>query len=278
MSGIIFFRTKMLASMVNFYQNKLDMELWLDQGVCKILKKGNLLIGFHEQPEADYEGLITFFFKTQEEVEKMYDSLSAISFKKPQENPKFNIFHFFAKDPEGRMLEFQTFMHPLKPYLDGEELLVTRRSIRKFQDTPVPRELIEQIMQTCKYSPTARNSQGYYFVLTENKDKIKELSGLREGSTLPIANAPIAVAICVDTDKTKRICEDGSIAAYHFILAAETYGLGTCWIGGMDMNRTKELFEVPQNHYIACVTPLGYPDEFKNIPERRSTDEFYKFI
>lgn len=114
--GIVFYATEQLDSVADFYLNKVGCELWLDQGACKILKHGNMLFGFCKSDHVDKESVITFFYPQKEKVDEMYQKLEGIAEEKPKMNPKFNIYHFYAKDPEGRSIEFQYFDHELKDY------------------------------------------------------------------------------------------------------------------------------------------------------------------
>ena len=132
MSGLIFFRTRMYDEVVDYYQNTIGMKKWLEQGGCTILQKGNLLLGFCDRDEADTSGMITFFFENTSSVDDYYSLFKTSAIDKPKENPDYRIYHFFTKDPEGRMVEFQTFLHPVGSYRDGSELLINRRSIRKY--------------------------------------------------------------------------------------------------------------------------------------------------
>ncbi len=110
MNGIIFFQTNKLENIINFYINKIGCELWLDQGDCKILKHGNMLLGFCERSEVDTNGIITFFYDNKEDVDSMYELLKECATDKPKVNLKYNIYNFFARDPENRKIEFQLFM------------------------------------------------------------------------------------------------------------------------------------------------------------------------
>lgn len=278
MSGIIFYKTKKLADTVKFYCELTDSEVWLNQGKCIILKHDNLLFGFCEGEKADTEGILTFFYNSQDSVDVIFEKLKDTATTKPKLNDKFNIYHFFATDPEGRTLEFQCFNHSLAPYMSTDTSLVTRRSIRRYKNIEIEAEVLAKIFELCRYAPTARNSEGYYYLVIKNQNVITTLGNVREGASKPIANARMAVAICVDTTKTKRFYEDGSIAAYHFILAAYQFGLGTCWIADMNRNEVKKLLQVPEEHYIACITPVGYPDEGKNIPDRRKAKDIFNII
>ena len=100
-----------------------------------ILQHGNLLLGFCEKDHSDTSGMVTFFFSTKEEVNQHYEILKDIATSQPKENPKYNIYHFFAKDPEGRNVEFQSFLHQVQPFETSMETLVQRRSIREFTES-----------------------------------------------------------------------------------------------------------------------------------------------
>ncbi len=164
-----------------------------------------------------------------------------------------------------------------KEVLNGKELLMKRRSIREFKDKEIPKDVLREVFELSRYAPTASNSQAYYFVIVTDKKTLEELANVRGGSA-PIARAPMAVAICADPDKTSRPMEDGCIATYHFMLAARFYGLGTCWIADMNRENVKQILNVPQNHLITTVTPLGYPVKEPAAPERKSKEEFIKYL
>ncbi|MHA1137158.1 MAG: VOC family protein [Candidatus Thorarchaeota archaeon] len=115
MAGIIFFGTTMLQNIVNFYVNEAGMHIWLEQAECIILNHGNFLLGFCERDVAETEGCLTLFYPSKEDVDVMYDQLKQISTSEPAVNERYQIYNFFTKDPEGRTLEFQAFLHPIEP-------------------------------------------------------------------------------------------------------------------------------------------------------------------
>ena len=114
--GIVFFRTNHLSALEDFYLHEIGCELWLDQGACKIFQHGNMLFGFCKSEEVDQEGTITFFYPEREQVDRMYEKFKDIALDPPKMNEQFNIYNFYARDPEGHLIEFQTFNHELKPY------------------------------------------------------------------------------------------------------------------------------------------------------------------
>lgn len=113
MAGIVFLKTAAFERVREFYLDRVGMTVWLEQPDIVILRHGNMLIGFHRQPEPDLAGLITFFYDRQEEVDEMYDRLRDIACAGPKENPRYRIYHFYTQDPEGRSIEFQQFLHPV---------------------------------------------------------------------------------------------------------------------------------------------------------------------
>ncbi|USZ72959.1 VOC family protein [Natronosalvus halobius] len=111
MSGIVFFGTESLEPIVDFYVEDIGAERWLKQPDCTILTYDNLLLGFCARESAETDGTITFVFDTANEVDAMYDRLAGRALGEPVENDRYRIYQFFAEDPEGRTLEFQTFRH-----------------------------------------------------------------------------------------------------------------------------------------------------------------------
>lgn len=114
MAGIVFLKTQHLERVTAFYREQVGMRLWLEQPEIRILAHGNLLLGFHAQPEADIQGMFTFFFRTAGEVDAMYERLREFATTAPKTNERYRIYHFFARDPEGRAVEFQAFLHPVE--------------------------------------------------------------------------------------------------------------------------------------------------------------------
>jgi hypothetical protein len=118
MGGIVFLKTKSLEIVRDFYISRTGMSIWLNQGKCVILRNGNLLLGLCQANEAETSGMITFFYQTKAEVNAMYEGFKESATHFPAVEDEFRIYQFFANDPEGRMLEFQTFLHALPSPLE----------------------------------------------------------------------------------------------------------------------------------------------------------------
>jgi hypothetical protein len=113
MSGIVFFGTTARERMVQFYTNVVGADVWLEQPSCTICKHGNLLFGFCDSDDADTEGVLTFFYDSKGDVDEMYEIVKDRAHDAPVVNEEFDIYQFFADDPDGRTMEFQTFLHDL---------------------------------------------------------------------------------------------------------------------------------------------------------------------
>ena len=115
MAGIIFFTTRDLETIKDFYLNEVGAKAWLSQPDIEILAHDNFIFGFHLQNSVSKDVMLTFFYRTNDEVDVMYQRLKDIATSAPKVSTKYNIYHFFAKDPEGRSIEFQHFLHDVPP-------------------------------------------------------------------------------------------------------------------------------------------------------------------
>ena len=116
MGGIVFLRTAQFEVVKTFYLERVGMAVWLEQPDICILQHGSFLVGLHDQSEVDLSGVLTFVYDTREEVDAMYAKLSDIATTQLKENTKYKIYNFYAKDPEGRTIECQCFLHPLPDF------------------------------------------------------------------------------------------------------------------------------------------------------------------
>ncbi len=110
MSGIFFLSTRRLDEIVEFYTTRLELNIWIEQEDCTILRQDNLILGFCQRETADTGGIITFWYGSNKEVDDEYAKLADVAEGPPEVNEKYRIYHFFFRDPEGRMLEVQRFL------------------------------------------------------------------------------------------------------------------------------------------------------------------------
>ncbi len=113
--------------------------------------------------------------------------------------------------------------------MDAILALKTRRSVRSFENRPVAREIIEDIIDCGRLAPSAVNVQPWEFVVvTEPRLKQRIAETTDHGRFL--AEAPVCVVVLCR--ETKYYLEDGSAATENILVAARAHGLGSCWIAG----------------------------------------------
>lgn len=114
---ITFFSTHDLSISTEFYEQKLGLELWLDQGICRIYTvNGSGYLGLCQAserltPSADKKSSVIFTLVTQQ-VDEWFEYLKerGIEFEKPPAlNENYNIYHCFFRDPDGYLIEIQRF-------------------------------------------------------------------------------------------------------------------------------------------------------------------------
>ncbi|MDZ7702656.1 MAG: VOC family protein [Halobacteriales archaeon] len=115
MTGITFFGSRALEAVVAFYVDRLGAEVWLEQPDCTVLKYDNQLLGFCARDDAETDGTLTFVVDDREAVDALHDALADVARGEPVENERYEIYQFFADDPEGRTVEVQAFLHETEP-------------------------------------------------------------------------------------------------------------------------------------------------------------------
>jgi hypothetical protein len=118
MSGIVFFASEAHDDVLEFYTDRLGADVWLEQPDCTILRYDNQLFGFCDREDAETDGILTFVVEDRAAVDAVHDDLADVAREDPHENERYDIYQFFADDPDGRTAEFQTFLHDLPG--DGE--------------------------------------------------------------------------------------------------------------------------------------------------------------
>ena len=162
---------------------------------------------------------------------------------------------------------------------DVLEVIRFRRSIRSFQETPVPGEVIAQVLEAGRLTHTAKNSQEVSFVvLDKERDRIEKMAVRVFRTIKPVADlfSPMAknnkiddnffffrapaVIVILAKDKT-----NGLLAAQNMEFVAEAHGLGVLYSGFFTMaanasRKIKKALGVPKGKKAAMTLVLGYPD------------------
>lgn len=110
------------------------------------------------------------------------------------------------------------------------DLIVKRRSMRKFTDEPVGQDDVVELLKAALMAPSSKRSNCWQFVVVDDKDMLKELSHCKEHGSSFLSEAALAVVVCADPLVSDVWIEDCSVASIMLQLQAEDLGLGSCWI------------------------------------------------
>ena len=136
-----------------------------------------------------------------------------------------------------------------------------------FTDELIDKETVCNLMKAVLMSPSGRRINPWEFVLVEDKSMLKALSQSKEHGAGLLEGAAMAVVVLGDTTKTDVWIEDCSIATIILQLAAEEYGLGSCWVqmrlrkdadGYLAEDNVRRLLDIPAHYAVLSIVGLGH--------------------
>lgn len=172
--------------------------------------------------------------------------------------------------------------------MEYTELINTRESIRNYDpDRPVPKEILEKILNAGRIAPSAHNNQPWKFIVISSPEVLGKVKASYKREWIKDAPQILVLlglrnqAWTREYDGYNSVETDVTIAMTHIILAAENEGVGTCWIMAYNPALLKEALTTDENQIIFGITPLGYPKPgFKkaSIKKRKSLEDIIKFM
>ena len=145
------------------------------------------------------------------------------------------------------------------PAADFWQTLYGRRSIRKFDPAPPPRELVEQVMHAGIWAPSSCNYQMWDLVAVDDPETNRRLGEL----SLQMANAPVNIVVSYGrafSEEAWANIQSASALIQNMSLAAHALGLGTFWITQMgDAEKVRETVGLPYDRLVIAVVALGRP-------------------
>lgn len=159
--------------------------------------------------------------------------------------------------------------------------LLSHRSVRAYLDKPVPDEWLTQIIAAAQSAATSSNLQAWSVIAVRDEARKARMAELADNQAY-IAKAPIFLVWCADLSRVKRIAQgkrqelagadyleafllavvDASLAAQNAVVAAESLGLGICYIGALRDHPEKvaEELNLPPGAFALFGLCLGFPD------------------
>ena len=159
------------------------------------------------------------------------------------------------------------------------------RQARLFHPTPVPEDVLNELLEVARWTGSGRNSQPWHFIVITDKALLKPLSDLRPPINW-VADAPLAIAIVLDGANADIEPYDEGRVSERVLIAARLLGLGggTAWYGGAENEaKAKELLGIPADKRARSMIVLGYPTTTtdhrpnKNTPGRKPMSEIVSY-
>ena len=162
------------------------------------------------------------------------------------------------------------------------------RSIRKYLSKPIPEDILRQILEAGICASNTGNMQVYSMIVTKDEALRKQLweAHFRQNMVL---QAPLHITFCADVNRFSKWCRarraepayenllwfcnaaiDASLASQNVALAAESFGLGICYLGTAIYNaeRIIDILKLPEGVIPVTALAIGYPDEQPQLTGR----------
>ena len=179
--------------------------------------------------------------------------------------------------------------------MDAITMIKERRSVRKFKNEKVDREIMKEIVDISRWAPSWVNYQIARYTLIDNEEMIKEIAN--EGvngfvyniDTLKNAKGVAVLSFVKGKSGTydkKYVTSKGStwevfdagIACQTFCLAAHAKGVGTCIMGVIDEKSIAKIVNLPEEETVAALIVYGYEDEeHVTVSKRKNVEEIMRF-
>lgn len=154
------------------------------------------------------------------------------------------------------------------------DAIKSRLKVASYADRPIPEEVLREILEAGRRSPSSRNQQRWAFVLIQDREQLEKLSHVWRGAA-HIAEAAAAVAVVAPTSDDPR-----TLSSIHFDLgqammsmqiAATDLGVGTRHASVEDWELGAEILGLPEEWRLSWLLGLGYPAD-RDVKPARSLD------
>lgn len=161
------------------------------------------------------------------------------------------------------------------------DVMLKRRSTRKFNDEQVTREELDKILQAALLAPTSMNRKPCNFMVIERKETLTDLANSKDHGAGLIDGADKAIVVVADTMVADTWIEDSSIALTYMHLMATELGLGSCWVqihlrskNGKDSEEiVRDILKIDDHYRVVGIMALGHSDDIPPAHEPADVDK-----
>ena len=136
------------------------------------------------------------------------------------------------------------------------------RAVRGFRPDPVPREVVDDILEVARWSGSASNRQPWELVVIRDRERLGTLAAL-EGYAKHLRDAPLGIVLVMAGERPTQETYDEGRLAERVMLAAWAHGVGSSigWLVGDGRDAAREILGVLEGRMVRTAISLGYPDE-----------------
>lgn len=164
------------------------------------------------------------------------------------------------------------------------EAILKRRSIRRFEQRPIPEETLRKLVNAARLAPQSQNLQPLKYLVVNDPALLDAVFACTKWAALVVDGAPppgkrptAYVVLLVDrTIKETGYDVDAGAAGANLLLAAVGEGLGGCWIGSVDRDRLRGILGIPERYIIHTLIALGYPAESPVAEDAADSVRYYR--
>jgi len=136
--------------------------------------------------------------------------------------------------------------------MEFTDIIFSRKSIRSFSKEEIPSDILEKILEAGRLTPSAQNKQCWRFVVVREEEIRRKLalkSGLIGKVNFFIKDAPAIIVACADPSRSVHLNKqdyylvDTAIAFQQMMLAAWSFGIGTCWLAAFNEIKLRKFFK-----------------------------------
>jgi nitroreductase len=165
--------------------------------------------------------------------------------------------------------------------MDALQAIKTRRSIRKFLDKPVPKEMVRELLEAAMFAPSAGNEQPWQFIVIDNRALLDAIPRICATASM-CRQSSTTIVVCADSTLMKYPdfwVQDCSAAVQNILLAAHALGLGAVWAGVYPLKDRVTAFQkhfgLPEEITPFALVAIGYPAETPANPKRVKEDRIH---
>lgn len=177
---------------------------------------------------------------------------------------------------------------PNQPFL---QLATARRSVRRYQPLPAPRQILERCLEAARLAPSAMNAQSCSYILVDDPPLRDAVSRFTFNAVVSFnrwtLSAPAFLVILNQSSSLARVGAtlqgrswqqvDTGLAAAHFCLQAAEEGLGTCILGWFNEQGIKRLLGIQREYRVALLVTVGYSAEEPSVKERKPLSAILRY-